>query len=221
MNRIIYIILYIILLIYHIYFLPNYILKILLNNKNIIYQNLPNNIFTLTFDDSPTKYTNEILDCLKKYNIKAIFFIVSDNIDGNEKIMDRIINEGHTIGNHGAKDRVHILLDSDSFEKEILECDNKIKPWTKNNKNKYFRPGFGFFNNNMIKILKKYNYTIMLGNIFPYDPFIKSSIINSWYIKRKLQYGSIIILHDRQWTLSTLENILPYLEQLMLKKCII
>jgi peptidoglycan/xylan/chitin deacetylase (PgdA/CDA1 family) len=66
--------------IYHIYFFPDYILY----NRNIIYKNLPNNIFTLTFDDSPTKYTNNILDFLKKYNIKAIFFIISDYIDGNE-----------------------------------------------------------------------------------------------------------------------------------------
>jgi len=149
------------LLIYHIYFLPNYFLKIFLDNKNIIYKNFQNNIFTLTIDDSPSKYTNDILNCLKTYNVKAIFFIISDYIDGNEKIMDRIINEGHLIGNHGTKDIKHIFLDNKSFEKDILECDNKIKPWLKNNK-KYFRPGFGLFNDSMIKILKKYDYTIML-----------------------------------------------------------
>jgi len=201
--------LFILLLI--IYLLPNYILDILLYNKNIIYKNIPNNIFTLTFDDSPTKYTNDILDYLKLYNIKAIFFIITDNIDGNEKIMDRIVNEGHLIGNHGAKDKIHLFYNSHEFEKEVLESDIKIKPWMINNKYKYFRPGFGFFNNNMIKILKKFNYTIMLGNIFPYDSFIKSPVINTRYIKRKFKYGSIIILHDREWTLPTLKLLLPYL----------
>jgi len=220
MNKI-FIILLILILIYHIYFIPNYIFKILLNNKNVIYENLPNNIFTLTIDDSPSIYTNSILNCLKKYNIKAIFFIISNYIDGNEKVMDRIVNEGHMIGNHGTKDIIHLLLDSETFEKEILECDNKIKPWIKNNKNKYFRPGAGLFNDKMIEILKKHNYTIMLGNIFPYDPHIKSPIINTWYIKRKLQYGSIIILHDRQWTICTLEILLPYLRQWMFKKSFI
>ena len=204
MNKLFFLILF--LLIYHIYFLPDYIINLFLHNKNIIYKNLPNNIFTLTFDDSPTIYTNDILDSLKTFNIKAIFFIISDYIDGNEKIMDIIINEGHTIGNHGAKNRMHLLLDSYSFEKEILECDSKIKPWLGNNK-KYFRPGYGIFNNNMIKILKKYGYTIMLGNICPYDFIIKSPIINAWYIKRKLQYGSIIILHDRKWTSLTLNKL--------------
>jgi len=209
MNRIFFVIL--LLFIYHIYFLPDYLFKIFLNNKNIIYQNLSNNFFTLTFDDSPTKYTNDILDCLKTYNIKAIFFIISDYIDGNEKIMDRIVNEGHMIGNHGTKDRPHILLDSKSFEKDILECDNKIKPWIKNNDRKYFRPGFGLFNNNMIEIVKKYNYTILLGNIYPHDYFIKSVSLNTWYIKKKLKHGSIIILHDKEWTLSTLKNILSFI----------
>ena len=59
----------------------------------------------------------------------------------------------------------------------------------------------------MIKILQKYDYTIMLGNICPYDFIIKSPMINSWYIKRKLNHESIIILHDREWTVPTLKNI--------------
>jgi peptidoglycan/xylan/chitin deacetylase (PgdA/CDA1 family) len=212
-SRFFFILILIFIIIYHIYFLPDYILY----NKNIIYKNLPNNNFTLTFDDSPTKYTNTILDYLKIYNIKAIFFIISDYIDGNEKTMERIVNEGHEVGNHGTKDIKHILLDSYSFEKEILECDNKLKPYLKNNKNKYFRPGFGLFNNNMIKISKKYNYKIILGNIYPHDTLIKSSTINSWYIKRKLNYGSIIILHDREWTIYTLEKIIFSLLELQNK----
>ncbi len=97
------------IIIYHIYFIPNYLINILLYNKNIIYKNLPNNIFTLTFDDAPSKYTNDILDCLKKYNFKAIFFIISDYIDGNEKIMERIIHEGQMVGTHGASNRLHYL----------------------------------------------------------------------------------------------------------------
>ena len=60
----------------------------------------------------------------------------------------------------------------------------------------------------MIEIVKKYNYTIMLGNIYPHDTFIKSSTINAWYIKRKLNYGSIIILHDREYTIHTLKKII-------------
>ncbi len=55
----------------------------------------------LTFDDGPDpKYTPEILDVLKKYNVKASFFIIGENGEANPDIVKRIYREGHEIGNH-------------------------------------------------------------------------------------------------------------------------
>ena len=55
----------------------------------------------LTFDDGPSKNTEKILDTLKKYNAKATFFVIGDNLT-EEKIgyMKRAIEEGHIIGLH-------------------------------------------------------------------------------------------------------------------------
>lgn len=55
----------------------------------------------LTFEDGPTAaYTPQILDILAEYNAKATFFAIGFQIEGNEAILQRIIREGHTIGNH-------------------------------------------------------------------------------------------------------------------------
>ncbi len=54
----------------------------------------------LTFDDGPTSMTLKVLDVLKKENVKATFFVLGSKIKGNEKIIRRAYNEGHTIGNH-------------------------------------------------------------------------------------------------------------------------
>lgn len=55
----------------------------------------------LTFDDGPDPYyTPRILDVLKKYNVKASFFVVGENAAVNPDILARIYNEGHDIGNH-------------------------------------------------------------------------------------------------------------------------
>ena len=53
----------------------------------------------LTFDDGPCAYTKTLLDVLAKYNVKATFF-VCDKGSNNNKIMQRIVEEGHAIGVH-------------------------------------------------------------------------------------------------------------------------
>lgn len=55
----------------------------------------------ITFEDGPTAaYTPQILDILAEYNAKATFFVIGFQIEGNEAILQRIIREGHAIGNH-------------------------------------------------------------------------------------------------------------------------
>ena len=55
----------------------------------------------LTFDDGPSKITEEVLDVLKKYNVKATFFVLGSNVDLRPEITKRAYEEGHYIANHG------------------------------------------------------------------------------------------------------------------------
>ena len=55
----------------------------------------------LTFDDGPHPvYTEELLDGLKKRKVMATFFLIGNNIEGNEEIVKRMAEEGHLIGSH-------------------------------------------------------------------------------------------------------------------------
>lgn len=67
------------------------------NSHNIV----PEKVCYLTFDDGPSKHTEEILDILKKYNAKATFFIIGEEVrEDRSEILERIIEEGHAIGLH-------------------------------------------------------------------------------------------------------------------------
>jgi len=56
---------------------------------------------SLTFDDGPDPaYTPEILDILKEKNVKATFFIIGANAEAHPALVQRILDEGHEIGNH-------------------------------------------------------------------------------------------------------------------------
>ena len=54
----------------------------------------------LTFDDGPHANTVKVLEVLKKHDVKALFFIIGKNIQGNETILKQIIAAGHQMGNH-------------------------------------------------------------------------------------------------------------------------
>lgn len=83
----------------------------------------------LTFDDGPTtNITPQILDTLRKYNVKATFFQVASLIEANPDIARRVYEEGHLIANHSSNHEYDELYAStESFMSEVNECYEVIK----------------------------------------------------------------------------------------------
>lgn len=77
----------------------------------------------LTFDDGPTHYTAQILDTLKRYDVKAAFFVVGRTDAASLDLMKRIVEEGHTIGAHTYS---HDYLDVYSSPEAYLADFNQI-----------------------------------------------------------------------------------------------
>ena len=78
----------------------------------------------LTFDEGyENGYTEEILDTLKEENVKAIFFITGDYFEQNDAIIRRMLEEGHSVGNHSMNHYSMPELNYDKCENEILELD--------------------------------------------------------------------------------------------------
>ena len=85
-----------------------------------------NKIIYLTFDDGPHKYTNELLDILAKYNVKASFFVVY-NSWSYIKICKRIVDEGHAIGVHSTTHKYkEIYASEEAFLADFYEMENTI-----------------------------------------------------------------------------------------------
>lgn len=86
----------------------------------------------ITFDDGPTYViTNEILDVLKEYNVKATFFIVGKEIGGKEQILKRIYKEGHGIGVHTYSHNFKSIYRSEnSFVNENILAAQRVKEVT-------------------------------------------------------------------------------------------
>jgi peptidoglycan/xylan/chitin deacetylase (PgdA/CDA1 family) len=155
------------------------------------------NEIALTFDDGPNPVTTEkILDTLKKNHIKATFFCIGKNIEKFPEIFQRIVNEGHIVGNH-TMNHVNFLafLSAGKVFREISETNNLIKKYT-GKEPVLFRPPIGILNPIIIKIANTMNIKIIGWSLRSLDT-VKSE---NEVLKRlsRVKAGDIILLHDNR-----------------------
>ena len=81
----------------------------------------------LTFDDGPSpEITNYVLDLLTKYNAKATFFCIGNNIKSNRELAQQILKNGHKIGNHTMNHVNCWHVNANDFFNEYQLCENEI-----------------------------------------------------------------------------------------------
>lgn len=80
----------------------------------------------LTFDDGPSSNTDEILDILKAYDVKATFFVVGKTDEASRKAYRRIVEEGHTLGMHSYS---HSYADIYASEEDFQDDMKKLQEY--------------------------------------------------------------------------------------------
>ena len=168
----------------------------------------------LTFDDGPTEFTPKFLDLLKENNIQATFFCIGKQIEKYPETFQRIIAEGHSIGNHTYSHSNNTgFLSTSKMVEEIEKCDDAIFKIGIIKTNLY-RPPFGITNPNIAKAIKKTNKKSIGWNVRSLDTVIEDEkkIYNK--ITKNLKKGSIILLHDTsEKTYNVLVELLLFLER--------
>ncbi|MGL5328290.1 MAG: polysaccharide deacetylase family protein [Peptostreptococcaceae bacterium] len=159
--------------------------------------NTEEKVVALTFDDGPDEdFTPQILDILKKHEVKATFFVIGEKVEYHPEIVKRELAEGHEIGNHTY---THINVSKrgyDDINNEISKTQEAIKKVT-GEEPKIFRPPYRAISKNMCDIVKNKNMNIVLWSSL--DPRDWSNpgvyyIVNT--IDTKVENGNIILLHD-------------------------
>ena len=162
----------------------------------------------LTFDDGPNAVaTPFVLDCLAKYNAKASFFCIGKNVLAEPAIYRRVIDEGHSVGNHtqnhlnGWKTRDELYL-ADARE-AAMHIDSNL-----------FRPPYGritsFQAKNMKFAINRDDVKIIMWDVISGDfdekldgeQCLQHVILNA-------RNGSIVVLHDSEKAFSRVKIFLP------------
>lgn len=193
-----------------------------------------NNI-AITFDDGPAEETLSVLAVLKKYDIKATFFIVGKMIKGREYIIEAIKKDGHEFGNHTFSHKRLWFKSKKFIEEEIKKGDDELlRVGIKTNLIRFPGLKYGFNAISVCKLLNKKVIAVdfitlnqfawdwfnpwlkkigLIKNQIPIDDVVRVTIKNT-------KNGSILGFHDYLQEIgphpelsSILENILPELKK--------
>lgn len=158
----------------------------------------------LTFDDGPTLGITEwVLDCLKSYNLKATFFCIGKNVELYPEIYNRILEEGHSIGNHTFNHLKGWKTNTEHYVDDVEKASTLIK-------SNLFRPPYGRLKPKQSKILVKSGFKIIMWSVLSLD-WDKNITQKQCYenVIRKSSSGDIIVFHDSVKASKNMKYALP------------
>mgnify|MGYP000438616470 CR=1 FL=1 len=175
---------------------------------------LPNtqNKIYLTFDDGPTpEITEWVLEELKKHNVKATFFCIGNNIQKHPELFQKVINEGHVIGNHTYDHMNGWKTETKTYLENISLCDKQIqKSSIENLQSKIFRPPYGKIKTAQAKIVRRLGYKIIMWDVLSAD--FDQTITPEKCLENvisNVKSGSVIVFHDSIKASHNLKYALP------------
>ena len=153
----------------------------------------------LTFDQGyENGYTAQILDTLKEKKVKAVFFLLQDYAERNPELVQRMIDEGHIVGNHSVS---HYSMPDLSVEECRQEIEG-LQEYMKQNFGvtmKLFRPPMGEFSEQSLSVTKDCGLSTMLWS-FAYADWDVNAQPNPAQAKEKLigaaHEGAVYLLHS-------------------------
>ena len=144
----------------------------------------------LTFDDGPIpEITPWVLDVLDKYNIKATFFCVGDNVQKYPEVYQMVLDRGHVVGNHTFHHIQGLKTLSRNYIKDVKQAEQLIN-------SKLFRPPHGHLRIPQFLMAKR-DYKIIMWDVVTRDySKLKTSEQVFENVKKYTRNGSVIVFHD-------------------------
>lgn len=153
-------------------------------------------VISLSFDAAwGNEDTQQLIDILDKYNIKATFFVVGDWVDKYPESVKALSDAGHEIMNHSDSHPDMIKLSIEDMKKEISTCNEKIAKITGKSPT-LFRPPYGSYNNQLIETLTELDmYCIQwdVDSLDWKDPSVDQLVKN---VTTRVKNGSICLFHN-------------------------
>lgn len=175
-------------------------------------QNKQEKTVYLTFDDGPIpEITEWVLNLLDKYNIKATFFCVGDNVHKYPHIYQLILDRGHKTGNHTFNHLQGIKTNTDEYVKNVKKASTLVH-------SELFRPPHGHLKRSQLTKLKE-QYKVILWDVVTRDYSKRQTpdqVLDN--VKKYVRDGSIVVFHDSIKAEKNMKYALPLAIEWMLQE---
>lgn len=172
--------------------------KIIDEAKGIAMGNKESKKVYLTFDEGyEAGYTEKILETLKQNEVKACFFITAHYVNTSSDLVQKMIDDGHTIGNHTVNHKSMPSLSNEQIKDEVMNLHTAV--FNKfGYEMKYIRPPKGEYSESSVNYCNTLGYTTVMWS-FAYDDWDENKQGREEYAKKKIldniHNGAVILLH--------------------------
>ena len=152
-------------------------------------------LVALTFDDGPNDTsTLEVLDVLKKQDVKATFFVLGRMVEQHPEVLKQIVDEGHEVGNHSYDHQDFMKLTDEEIISQIKRTNDSIHDIS-GKEVELFRPPYGAYDERVEELV---DATFVLWHVDSLDWKTRNSKKILTKVKQEVQPNTIILMHDIQ-----------------------
>ncbi|MCE6987508.1 polysaccharide deacetylase family protein [Dyadobacter sp. CY323] len=159
----------------------------------------------LTFDDGPIpEITEWVLDTLKQFNAKATFFCIGDNVRKHPDVFQKVLLDGHAIGNHTFNHMNGWKTEDEIYLENIDKCTKQLNVNTN-----LFRPPYGRIKKSQSRMVL-HERKIIMWDVLSGD--FSKNITPQLCLEKTIRYtrpGSIILFHDSLKASENMQYALP------------
>ena len=162
-------------------------------------------ILYLTFDAGfENGLTALILDTLKAHQVRAAFFLVGNYIEKNPDLVRRMVQEGHTVGNHTMHHYdMSKLSDKESFSRELTDLEDLYRQTVGQEMPKFYRPPQGIYSEENLKLAQELGYKTVFWSLAYVDwnrdaqPTAEAAFAK---LLPRTHDGAVVLLHSTSKT---------------------
>ena len=162
-------------------------------------------VLYLTFDAGyENGCTEQVLDTLKKHQVRAAFFLVGNYIERNADLVRRMVEEGHIVGNHTMHHYdMSRLSGKETFSKELTDLEELFRQTTGRELPKYYRPPQGIYSEQNLQMAKELGYRTVFWSLAYVDwnndnqPTAEQAYAK---LLPRIHNGAVVLLHSTSRT---------------------
>ena len=152
-------------------------------------------VVALTFDDGPdARWTPQILGVLAQYQAKGTFFLLGKSVQKHPELVQRLVDEGHQIGNHTWDHPPIPLVSAHERRKQILRSERALNHY--GNPVRFFRPPYYYQSMASRFDIFRLGYTVIIGNRAANDWEVRDTKFILDRLISTVSSGDIVLLHD-------------------------